>query len=249
MPYRSLSLLCLLALLSLDRMSAQNQTPPAPRQPGVPKVTLDADDPAAKYEDKRVLGVLPNYRTAEQTTDYHPISAPYKMHIALKDSTDYPLFLLSAAYAGLYQLEDSHHQFGQGVEGYARRLSTSFADQFIGNMLTEGVLPIAFHEDPRYFRLAKGSIRHRTVYALSRILVTKTDAGNRSFNYAEVLGNGIAAGIGLSYYSDSRNVADYAQNFGTQLATDAVSQVLKEFWPDIKRRYFHRHSGSELRGE
>jgi hypothetical protein len=27
---------------------------------------------------------------------------------------------------------------------------------------------------------------------------------------------------------------------GTAIATDAVSNVLKEFWPDIKRRYFKK---------
>jgi hypothetical protein len=208
---------------------------------GQEKTTLDANDPAAKNEDKRVLGVLPNYRTAEMTNDYHPISAKYKITIALKDSFDYPLFGVGAAYAGLYQLENSHPQFGQGMAGYARRLGTSYADQIIGNMLTEGFMPIVFHEDPRYFRKSQGSTASRVGYALSRIFVTKTDHGNASFNFAEVVGNGVAAGIGLSYYRDDRDFKDFAQNWGTQLATDATSQVLKEFWPDIKRRFFKKH--------
>jgi hypothetical protein len=209
---------------------------------GQEKTKLDANDPAAKNEDKHVLGVLPNYRTAELTTDYHPISSEYKLHIALKDSFDYPLMGVSAAYAGLYQLEDSHPQFGQGTVGYFRRLGTSYADQVIGNMMTEGFLPILFREDPRYFRKAQGSKKSRAAYALSRIFVTRTDEGTPTFNFAEILGNGIASGVGLSYYSDDRDFTDYLQNWGTQLATDAFSQVLKEFWPDIKHRYFHRHA-------
>jgi hypothetical protein len=79
------------------------------------------------------------------------------------------------------------------------------------------------------------------MYALSRIFVTHTDSGQPTFNYAEVIGNGIASGIGLSYYPDNRNVADYMQNWGIQLATDATSQVVKEFWPDIKRWWYVRH--------
>lgn len=208
---------------------------------GQEKKTLDADDPAAKNEDKHVLGVLPNYRTAELTTDYHPISNKYKLTIALKDTFDYPLIGVGATYALLYQAENSHPQFGQGVEGYAKRFGTSYTDQVVGNMMTEGILPILFKEDPRYFRKATGSAKSRLGYALSRIVITRTNEGNKTFNFAEILGNGIAASVGLSYYQDDRDVADFMQNWGTQLATDAISQVLKEFWPDIKHKYFHKH--------
>jgi hypothetical protein len=112
-------------------------------------------------------------------------------------------------------------------------------------MLSEGILPVLFREDPRYFRKAAGSKKSRAWYALSRIVVTRTDEGTPTFNFAEILGNGIAAGVGLSYYRDDRDLPDYLQNWGTQLATDAVSQVLKEFWPDIKRHYFHKHAAPE----
>jgi hypothetical protein len=212
---------------------------------GQEKKALDADDPAAKNEDKRVLGVLPNYRTAEMTADYHPISNKYKLKIALKDTFDYPLIGVGAAYALLYQAENSHPQFGQGVEGYAKRFGTAYTDQVVGNMLTEGILPILFKEDPRYFRKAQGSARSRLGYAFSRIVVTRTNTGANTFNFAEIVGNGIAAGVGLSYYQDDRDVHDVLQNWGTQLATDAFSQVLKEFWPDIKRRYFRKHAHAD----
>jgi len=203
-------------------------------------VKLDASDPAAQNEDKRVLGVIPNYRTAETTPDYHPISAKYKLTIAAKDSFDYPLVGLGAAFAGLYQLENVHQQFGQGMLGYSRRVGTAYADQAIGNMMTEGFLPALLKEDPRYFRMAQGPKKARTFYALSRIFVTKRDTGARSFNFSEVLGNGVVSAIGLSYYSDNRNFRDFSSNWATQLGTDALAQVLKEFWPDIKHHWTRR---------
>jgi hypothetical protein len=163
------------------------------------------------------------------------------MRIAFKDSFDYPLMFIAAGYAGLYQMENNHPEFGQGLKGYFHRLGTSYADQVIGNMLTEGIMPIALREDPRYFRMAEGSKKKRTIYALDRIFVTKTDSGGTSFNFAEVIGNGIGAGIGLSYYPDSRNVSSYLENWFTALATDAASQVLKEFWPDVKRWHYERN--------
>jgi hypothetical protein len=212
----------------------------APALFGQEPAKLDANDPAGKDEDKRVLGVLPNYRTAEQTKVYHPISAKYKLTIAAKDSFDYPLVGLGAAFAALYQLDNAHPQFGQGAAGYFRRLGTAYGDQAIGNMMTEGFLPALLKEDPRYFRMAKGTVTARTFYAVSRIFVTKRDSGAMSFNYSEVFGNVIATGIGLSYYSDNRDARDFSENLATQLATDAAAQVVKEFWPDIKQHWLQR---------
>lgn len=214
------------------------QTAPLPpkEQPGVL-----APGKTPEGEDKRVLGVLPNYRTAEMSAIGHPLTAEQKLKVALKDSFDYPLIFVGAGYAGLYQLENSHPEFGQGFKGYLRRFGTSYCDQVNGNMMTEGIMPILLREDPRYFRMAEGSVGKRTWYALTRIFVAHTDSGAQTFNFSEILGNGVAAGIGLSYYPDNRNFPDYLQNWGIQLGTDAGSQVLKEFWPDIKRWWYVRH--------
>jgi len=65
---------------------------------------------------KRVLGVLPNYRTANWSANYEPITAKQKITIALKDSFDYPLIGVGAAYAGLYQLENSHRNLIKGLK-------------------------------------------------------------------------------------------------------------------------------------
>jgi hypothetical protein len=119
---------------------------------------------------------------------------------------------------------------------------TAYSDQVIGNMMTEAILPSLFREDPRYFRLGEGSAWHRAGYAATRILVTRTDSGSRRFNTSEVLGNGITAAIGNAYYPDNRTFFDTTQRLYTQLATDSFSNVMKEFWPDIKRKWFHKRA-------
>jgi hypothetical protein len=203
-------------------------------EPKIAPVTTPPPD-ASAGQDKRILGVLPNYRTADGTVPYQPISWKYKLTIASKDSFDWPNYIVGGAFAGLYMLDKDHPEFGQGVAGFARYYGTSYADQVIGNMLTEGFMPILFHEDPRYFRKVHGSIMSRTVYSLSRVLITKTDSGKPTFNFSEVLGNGIGASIANLYYPDERGLGQTSIRLGTQVATDALSQVLKEFWPDIKR--------------
>jgi hypothetical protein len=209
---------------------------PHPQQPGVP-----GGGKTPEGEDKYIFGVLPNYRTAEMNAATHPLTPKQKLMIATKDSFAAPLVGLGLGYAGLYQLEGAHPEFGQGVEGYAKRFGTSYCDQVDGNFMTEGILPILLKQDPRYFRMAEGPKKKRTLYALSRIFVTRTDAGVETVNFSELLGNAAAAGIGLSYYPDNRNAPDYLINWGTQLGTDATSQVLKEFWPDVKRWWYRKH--------
>ncbi len=211
--------------------AAQPSAPPAEVQPG------------EAAPDKRVFGVLPNYRTAEDTGVYSPITAKQKLTIATKDTIDYPLFILGGALAGVAQIADEHPQFGQGVKGFFHRYATAYSDQAIGNYMTEGILPILFHEDPRYFMkgAGHGSAKYRTWYAATRIFVTKTDSGKSSFNFAEVVGNSISAAVGNAYYPGETHLSDNLSRLGQDLATDAISQILKEFWPDVKRKFFSHH--------
>jgi hypothetical protein len=194
--------------------------------------------------DKRIFGVLPNYRTAEQSAQYTPLSAREKFAIAARDSFDFPVYFVAAGFAGLYQLEDQNPSFGQGLRGYAHRYATAYADQAIGNLMGEAIVPVLLREDPRYFRKAQGSPRGRARYAASRIVVTRADSGGTRFNFSEVLGNGITAAIGNAYYPDDRGAAETFERLSAQLATDAFSNELKEFWPDIKRRWFTRRDNS-----
>jgi hypothetical protein len=106
--------------------------------------------------------------------------------------------------------------------------------------MTEGVFPVLLHEDPRYFRRGTGSIISRAGYALSRVLVTHKDSGGRRFNYSEWLGNAGGVAISNAYYPDNRTASENGTKLLTLVGTDAVSQVLKEFWPDIRRKLFHR---------
>lgn len=210
--------------------------PPTPAEPVPPTV------PGTSPPDKRIFGVLPNYRTVDDTQAFASITTKQKFTIATKDSFDWPGFIVAGVFASFYQLEDDHPSFGQGIKGYAHRYVTSYADQVIGNMMTEAAIPSLLHEDPRYFRKGQGPFKTRLWYSLTRTLVTRTDSNHSTFNVGEVLGNGIAAAVGNAYYPDERGFGDTMDRMGIAIATDTISNVLKEFWPDIKRHVVHRHS-------
>jgi len=215
-------------------------------QPAVDEPTAT---PATAHEaiDKRVAGVLPNYRTADGTIPFEPITAKQKITIAAKDSFDYPVYFLSGFFSGIGQLSNQNPGFGQGMKGFGHRFITGYADQSIGNMLAEGTLPALFREDPRYFRIGAGGGTggHRLKYALTRIFVTKTDRNTLRFNFSEIVGNAASTAISNTYLPDQRNVKDNTQKFLTAIGTDAFSNVIKEFWPDLKHAMAARKVNKE----
>jgi hypothetical protein len=235
--------LCLSTVSAVAQPPVNDTNSSAPSTSAAPSAspTTPVSKPEEKpIEKQRVLGVLPNYRTANDTGPFEPLTTRRKFYIATKDSTDYPVFLLAGAFAGLGQLTDSHEQFGQGMKGYGKRYAASIADQMIGNYMTEAILPSLFHEDPRYFRRGHGRTMGRLAYAATRIFVTHTDSGGTRFNYSEVLGNAFTAGIANAYYPGERKLKDNFNRLSVQLGTDSISQVLKEFWPDIKKKWFKK---------
>jgi hypothetical protein len=103
-------------------------------------------------------------------------------------------------------------------------------------------VPAATREDPRYYTLGHGGFFRRTGYAASRLLITKTDSGGRTFNFSEIVGNGAGAGISNLYYpAQERTWTKTQQKWLTQVAIDGVFNVFKEFWPDINRTVFRGH--------
>ena len=218
---------------------ARAQNPTGGATPGDSVIPVQAP-PVQAPEDKHIFGVLPNNRTTENAIPFHAITPRQKVTIAAKDSFDSVVFADAAAFAGLYQIQNQNPSFGQGVKGYAKRLGTAYGDQMIGNMMTEGLIPAVFHQDPRYFRSGEGPKLARTRYALTQIVVARMDSGRRAFNFSEWGGNAAAVAISNAYYPDTRTVSDNVQRLLIACGTDAFSNVLKEFWPDVKRKFFQK---------
>jgi hypothetical protein len=117
----------------------------------------------------------------------------------------------------------------------AKRYATAYGDQVIGDYMVEAIFPVALHQDPRYYRMAQGGFFRRTVYAISRILITRCDAGVTQFNYSQVAGTAAGAAIANLYYPD-RTFSGTMQRFAIQLASGGVFNVLKEYWPDLRQK-------------
>jgi hypothetical protein len=192
----------------------------------------------------RLFFALPNFLSVESADRIPPLTTKQKFAIVTRSSFDYIQVPWYAFLAGISQADNSEPGYGQGAAGYGKRFGSAFADGTIENYWTSAILPSVFHQDPRFYRLGKGGFWHRAGYAVSRIVVIRSDSGSSQFNVSEVFGSAIAASISTySYHPHAdKTPSNTASVWGSQLAFDAATIVLKEFWPDIRRKLTHKHS-------
>jgi hypothetical protein len=195
-------------------------------------------------ESKRILGLVPNYRTSPSLVNYEPLTAGEKFKLASEDAFDRGTAALAAIFAGEAQLTNANRSFGQGGAGFGRYFGASYGDFVIGDFMTEGVFPTLLHQDPRYFRRGTGSGWSRLGYAMGRIFWTHRDSGGTQFNYSEIVGNSAAVAISTAYYANNRTAGDAASKLGMQVGVDMAANVLKEFWPDLRRKFARKHDDS-----
>jgi hypothetical protein len=245
-----------LAILLASSLLGQAQTQAQPSLPDSPSQASQTSSPdksdkgdnnkqgtdIKKQEDTgtskdRLFYALPNFLTVE-TANVPPLTAGQKFKVVTKGSFDYIQIPWYAFLAGISQAQDSEPGYGQGAEGYAKRFGASFADGTIENYITGAILPSLLHQDPRFFQSGKGGFWHRTGYAMSRIIITRTDSGSHQFNYSEVVGSAMSASISTySYHPKAdRTLSNTASVWGTQVGYDTITIVVKEFWPDIRRK-------------
>ena len=197
-------------------------------------------------QNDRLFWILPNYLTVENKKMAHsgPLSAKTKFELSAKTMSDPVTISFIGAMALIGQARNSDPSYGQGVQGYAKRFGTFYADTGIGTLMTTSVFPTLLHQDPRYFQLGSGSTWRRAMYSVSQIFVTRSDSGERQFNYSEIVGNAVAAGISNAYHpADQRTLGNTLSVWGTDVMLNALCNVAKEFWPDIRRKiHKQKHS-------
>ena len=191
----------------------------------------DLAEPEVKAEEKqRLIGAIPNYYVS-YTWNAPPMDKRQKFDLAWKSTIDPASFVIVAGFAGLEQWQNDYSGYGRGAAGYGKRFGAGVGNLLVGNMLGGAVLPVVFHQDPRYFYKGTGSVWSRTGYALSTAVIARGDNGRWQPNYSGILGNLGAGAISNLYYpASSRQGASLTIGNGLLgIASDGVSNVLQEF--------------------
>jgi hypothetical protein len=237
----------------------QSSSQQSPQQPS--DKSKDAPSAGGKVEgtsNDRLFYTLPNFLTLQGKGQLPPMSTKDKYKVVALGTFDYVEYPWWAVLAAISQSNNSEPAFGQGWAAYAKRFGVTAGDSMVENFMVGAVFPSALHQDPRYYQSGQGGFLRRTGYAVGRIFVTRSDSGHKQFNYSEMFGAATAAAISTysyhptsTYISIPRNphlfvasdktFSNTLDTWGTQVALDTITLVVKEFWPDIHRKMSHKH--------
>jgi hypothetical protein len=224
--------------------AAPGQSDPqtAPAANPAPPMTPEEQQKKAQEEleqqyHQRVWAVVATFNTTANQ-EAVPLSPGQKFQLFFKSASDPWPFLLAGVLAGIGQAENSLPEYGQGVQGYAKRFGGEYGDYFIGNFLGNAVLASVMHEDPRYYQKSHGSYLRRALWASSGTVWCKRDNGTWGPNYANVFGNLTGAAIANVYYPESDRTVGATIGRGFSVTAQGIigSEVI-EFWPDIVRHH------------
>jgi len=179
---------------------------------------------------------------------YTPLSPHQKFHIFVEQTYSVYTFANTAFDAGWAQMTDDWPAYGQGAAGYGKRYGALLANHEAGSFFENFLFPTLLRQDPRYFRMGDGhSIFARVPYAMSRVLITRSDSGHGTFNSSLLLGLLFVDGLTNSYYPrPQRGLGETMSRFGGGVLSSAETNLLREFMPDMMR-IFHKHEPQKLK--
>jgi hypothetical protein len=183
--------------------------------------------------------------SAQSATALTPPSVSEKWSFFVSETAT-PFTLVAAGLdATASQLTRSAPLYGKHFwrrSAFLKRFGATVGDDTSQNFFADFVLASALHEDTRYVR--RGPSRKmwpRIGYAISRAVVTRTDSGAATFNWANVTGCAMSAALSNAYYPPvSRTAAVAVVNWGTNIAGAGLTNLMPEFGPDF-RHWIKRH--------
>lgn len=165
-----------------------------------------------------------------------PLTPREKGYLAIHNLTSPASLLTTVGVAGLTIGFDPDTAYGPGWKGFGKNTGVSLLQNATGEFFGTFLIPVVVHQDPRYFRMGKGSIPRRFAHAVSRTVVAQNDDGSLMPNYATLLTYPIGAEISNLYVPGIHDDASSTMaRIATGLAIDPANNLIAEFLPDVAR--------------
>jgi len=178
---------------------------------------------------------LPHYKSGDILCSF---SVKDKFVYFVQDSTD-PVTLFGVMFfSSIDQWQNSEPRFGQGMQGYAHRWGANEASDASGRFFSEFFFPTVLSEDPRYYRLGRGSTGRRMAHAVEHAFVAHADNGRLMPNLSEWAGT--TSGVLLSdlyHPGTTHGVGSVAWQVSFNVIQDTGFDILREFWPEIAQKF------------
>ena len=224
-------------ILTAEALAAQQD----PKPKDLPEAPTPKQEQAPRKHDSALqatVEILARHSTffPDLAATPGPLGSRQKLELFVDKSVAPSHFLGSALGAGIGQARDSLSGYGQGMSGYGKRFGSSMATATSTDFFRTFLFSSVLRRDPRYFVSLRGGPWRRMGYGLSRLVVTRTDAGTEGVNWPGMLGPLFAESLANSYLPVKEQTAGRTfQRFGIRLGFTAGGNILKEYWPTIFR--------------
>ena len=226
-----------MVVLFLAFLAGTNSTALMAQQPSLPEapapVPATRPNTDAAVEKRHWEGVIEPGEKVPVLTKRDKLLFP--LHEEARPLSLVPVLLL----AGYGNIRGNDPKLGTDSAAYGERVGEAFLRQTSIRVFSDGLLPVIFQEDPRYYRKAYGSYESRFGYAVRRVVVDARDSGKLGFNFSDTLGRGMSAALTQAYYPEaSIGPKVVFKTWGYSLLGAASVNVFQEFWPDVKKKIF-----------
>jgi hypothetical protein len=208
--------------------------------PEAPSALMSAPSPV--MPENRRVDSSPTAPYASRFTKYIPadergmkISAGDKIILGLKDVVSPFSFAGIVVSAGYAHVTNGEPNYGTDKGAFGQRLWATAVRDSTEGFFTDSVMSPILHEDPRYYvEGSQYSFVHRTLYAATRPLITRTDSGHSTVNGALLIGYAFAAALSYAYYpKNNQDFHDVASTYGGSIGGAALGDLVSEFADDI----------------
>ncbi len=163
-----------------------------------------------------------------------PLTARDKMNVTLHDIFSWESGVGFTIAAGFSHLTNGQPNYGTDKGAFGERLGAAAARDTSQDVFSNAILAPILHEDPRYYVEGNShSFVHRTAYAVTRPLITRSDSGHSRINGSLLLGYAAAAALTNAYYpGNERTATDTARTYGASIGGAALGFLFQEFLND-----------------
>jgi hypothetical protein len=166
---------------------------------------------------------------------YTPITMTERWERYVKRAYGPEAWVRGAFVAGLKQWRDEPPQWRQGMAGFGRRYGSSMGRHAVRNSIEFGFGAL-IGEDPRYEQCQCRGFLPRVAHAAASTFVARNGSGERKPAIARLTGIYGGSILSVRWHPQGYTVAGDGLRWGTlSLGFNAGFNVLREYWPDIKR--------------
>jgi hypothetical protein len=208
--------------------------------------TTDAQQPVTTPKmTNPILGGVEVVRLLERRSLVFPdlatnqgrLSSWQKFELAANNSVALSTIAAAASGAAYGQAINSPSGYGEGADGYGKRLGANMARAASDNMFGTFLLASVLHQDPRFYVRKNLSFKQSVAYSAKRVIFTRTDSGEKEINYSGLIGPLMGEGLANTYYPDQdRTIGSTLTRYASDIGWKFGGNLLRQYWPSINRK-------------